>query len=190
MYEVELKAILRDILPIREVIESYDLKSREELIYDSIYFDSNNELTSSHRELRLRSIKEIKSSKIKNLITYKDPPFDVFSRSKPEIEIEVDHLDEAISLLQKLGYESILRFQKQCTNYRLNHNGLDLLVTLAYVEELDQYFIEVESPTADENEFEYRFSIIKSFLSEIGVRDEDLTNEYYSEAILKNRSNE
>ena len=189
MFEVELKAIIKDFEGIKSIIESYDLKSKEELIYESIYFDSNDELTNSSRELRFRNIKDRQSTTIKNLITYKDPPFDVFSRSKPEIEIEIDDLEGSIALFQKLGYEIILRFEKECTNYRLEFKGLNLLATLAYVQELDQYYIEVESPTKNEKEFEQRFTIIKLFLSEIGIKDEDLTNEYYTEAILKFRSN-
>lgn len=190
MFEVELKAILKDKKSIAAIIESYDFSSKEELSYESIYFDSNNTFSNSHRELRLRCIKDKRSSIIKNLITYKDPPFDVFSRSKPEIEIEINDLEESIALLKKLGYEKSLRFEKKCINYKLEYQGLELMITLAFVEELNQHFIEVESPTAHENEFEQRFTIIKTFLSEIGVKDEDLTNEYYTEAILKNRSNE
>jgi len=190
MFEVELKATLKDFNSIREVIESYDLKSKEELFYESIYFDSNNELTNSHRELRLRCIKDRHSSIIKNQITYKDPPFDESSRSKPEIEIKINDLEKSISLLNKLGYEIFLRFEKNCTNYELEYQGLDLLITIAFVEELDQHFIEVESPTTDNNEIKHRFTIIKSFLMEIGIKDEDLTNEYYTEAILKKRLNE
>ncbi len=190
MFEVELKAILKNKKSITATIESYDFSSKEELSYESIYFDSNNTLSNSQRELRLRCIKDKRSSIIKNLITYKDPPFDVFSRSKPEIEIEINDLEKSIALLKKLGYEICLRFEKKCINYKLEYQGLELLITLAFVEELGQNFIEVESPTSDEKEFEHRFSIIKSFLSEIGIKDEDLTNQYYTEAILKNRSNE
>ena len=190
MFEVELKAILKDFNGITNAIESFDLKSKEVQIYESFYFDSNDELNKNQKELRLRRISDQQSSITKYLITYKDPPFDVFSRSKPEIEIQVDDLEESKALLKKLGYDLFLFFEKECTNYRLEYEGLELLVTLAYIRELDQHFIEVESPTVFEDEFEQRFSIIKSFLSEIGIRDEDLTNEYYTEAILKRRSNE
>jgi adenylate cyclase class 2 len=190
MFEVELKAILKDNKSIAEVIESYEIKSKEEQIYESFYFDTNDELINSQRELRLRCIKDKQSTIVKNLITYKDPPFDVFSRSKPEIEIEIEDLERTKMLLKKLGYEISLHFDKECINYKLDYQGLNLLITLAYVRELDQYYIEVESPTDDENKFEQRFNIIKSFLSEIGINEEDLTNEYYTEAILKKRSNE
>ena len=71
MFEVELKAILKDFESIKAMVESYGPESKEEQIYESFYFDTNEELTNSHRELRLRCIKDKQSTVVKNLITYK-----------------------------------------------------------------------------------------------------------------------
>ena len=121
MYEVELKAILNDFKSIESIIESYDIRSKEELIYESSYFDNNKELSDTQRELRLRCVKDKRSSIIKNLITYKNPPFDMFSRSKPEIEIEIDDIEKSKVLLQQLGYEIYLSYKKNCINFTVSN---------------------------------------------------------------------
>lgn len=192
MYEVELKAVLYNIESTLAAIETFDIISKEEVIYDSIYFefDSDNKLTIDHKELRLRIIKDSNSKTSKTLLTYKDPPFDIFSRSKPEVEIEISNSADGIEILKKLGYQIMMRFEKRCTNINLMHQETELFITIAYVSELEQSFIEVESPTEFLKDIDHRFKVVRDFLTQIGIKDEELTNEYYTEAIMKKRSNE
>ena len=190
MYEVELKAVLKNIERTITAIETFEIISKEEVIYNSIYFDIDNKLTVDHKELRLRIIRDPKFETIKNVLTYKDPPFDIFSRSKPEVEIEISSSADGIEILKNLGFQIMLRFEKKCTNIILLHQETELFITIAYVSELEQSFIEVESPTENLQDIDHRFNIVRDFLTQIGIKDEDLTNEYYTEAIIKKRSHE
>jgi adenylate cyclase class 2 len=190
MYEVELKAWLKQPAKTLERIRNFQVNSEEQVVYESIYFDSEGSLGKEQKELRIRTIKSPDNNILRTELTFKDSPFDLESRSKPEIQIEIPNAEDAIELIQHLGFEIVSRLEKRCSNFSVAYRKSDLLVTIAFIPELDRTYMEVECGTVYGSKIDEQFEKINSFLAEIGINSDDLCNEYYTEMIRNKKAGE
>jgi adenylate cyclase, class 2 len=72
-------------------------------------------------------------------------------------------------------------------NYRFTTQGRDLLATMATVPELvDQTFIELETLT-DPDDVDAALEVVRSTLRELGIEDNDLTTQAYTDAVATRR---
>ncbi len=140
MEEIELKFLDIGVNEIKEKLE----KLGAELIYDS-YTESFPFLAegfhssdSSKKYLRIRKINE----DVK--ITYKDPAKKSEMTNREEIEISVDNYEEAIKLMEKLGFKKGKIFKKHRIHYELG----DIHFELDRLENIPTY-LEIETQTED-----------------------------------------
>tara|TARA_R110002020_G_scaffold363637_2_gene575923 strand:- start:1666 stop:2232 length:567 start_codon:yes stop_codon:yes gene_type:complete len=185
MLEVELKALVTNLDDLIKKLQVFSSEPYVEINYEDIYFDQNNQLSKNEKELRLRKKYFPKKNESTFLLTYKDPPFDSFSRSKPEFETEIADLENGIAILEKLGYTISTEYEKHCKLFQVDYKNLHIEVTLATIPKLNQTFIEVESQTNQSTDTEQIFKILKNLLLDLGVNKNQWTNEYYIEAIKK-----
>jgi adenylate cyclase, class 2 len=178
--EAELKARVRDPQALHQQLRR--LATGEQSVYRDTYYDRpGKDLTSSGRELRLRTVQT--HSRRRSLLTYKEPAVDSESGSKPEHETEVASPGAVDVLLRGVGLEHLVSFEKHCTNYRFREQGRDLLATVVTVPELDGTFLELETMT-DPADTAAALASIRAVLLRLGIADDDLTAEQYTDAVL------
>jgi len=181
--ESELKARVRD--PAALAGRLRHLASGEPSLYRDTYYDRpGGDLTAQGQELRVRVIET--GSMRRAVLTYKEPPADAASGSKPEHETVIADPGVADTILLALGMEHLVTFEKHCTNYRLTAHGRDLLATVVTVPEIDGTFLEVET-LAGETELAGALTDVRAVLHDLGIPDEDLTTEQYTDAVLRAR---
>ena len=183
MIEAELKAHVRDAQALHEHLRT--VAAGESSIYRDTYYDwPGGEFTATGRELRLRLIET--AGRRQALLTYKEPPIEPVSGSKPEHETGVENPWPIDLMLRALGLVPLVAFEKHCTNYRFAARGRDMLATVVRVPELDGTFIELETMT-DEDGSAAALADVRAVLGQMGIKDDDLTSDRYTDAVLKAR---
>jgi adenylate cyclase, class 2 len=179
--EAELKARVRDPHQVRERLG--ELAAGESSLYRDTYYDwPGRQLSAGGQELRLVET----AGRRQSLLTYKDPAVDPASGSKPEHETEVAIPAVVDVALRGLGLISLVAFEKYCTNYRFTAQGHDMLATIVQVPELDGTFLEIETMT-DEDGTKAALADVRAVMDQLGIREDDLTAEQYTDAVLKAR---
>lgn len=185
MIEAELKARVRE--PDRVCAELRLLAPETVAVYRDVYYDRPDRgLTSADRELRVRVIETAEGRRC--VLTYKDAAVDSASGSKPEHEIQADDATTLGVILAGLGFEPVIAFEKQCTNFSLFVYGRPMTATLVRVPELDgQTFLEVESLVDAIEHVQPVLADIRRLLAELGIAEADLTTELYTDAVASHR---
>jgi adenylate cyclase, class 2 len=182
--EAELKAHVRDPEALRALLRR---RGDEEIsVYRDTYYDRpDRELTTDGRELRVRIV-EVADVR-RSILTYKEPAVDAVSGSKPEHETTVADPETVDTVLRALGMEHLVAFEKYCANYRFTAHGRDMLATVVTVPEINGTFIELET-MSEESDTASALDDIRAILHELGVADNDLTTEQYTDAVMRVRS--
>lgn len=184
--EAELKAVVRDVEAVRAALNEH--ASAEQSTYADRYFDyPDRRLSNQGRELRVRTITD-QDGHASVLLTYKEPTVHAESGSKPEHETTAGNADVLATVLAALGLDEFIAFEKRCVNYRFTTHGRDMLATLVTVPELDgQTFIELET-MAEADDVNTALDAVRAVLRELGVGEDDLTTEAYTDAVAARRS--
>ena len=121
------------------------------------------------------------------VLTYKEPTADAASGSKPEHETKVADAAVADEILRAIGLKHLVAFEKHCANYRFTAKGRDMLATMVTVQEIDGTFIELET-LAGEDELAAALGDVRAVLGELGIAEDDLTTEQYTDAVMRARA--
>ena len=183
MIEAELKARLRDPDAVRARLDER-AASETATHYDAYYDLPDGELDAQGRELRVRTV-ETKAG-CRRVLTYKDPSAHD-SGSKPEYETGIESAGTIREILERLGYKPAIEFTKQCTNYRFEASGRQLLATVVTVPELGGTFLEVET-LAEPADLDVALEVVRQVLADFGVGDDELTGELYTDAVRAART--
>ncbi len=184
MIEAELKARVRDPAALRDRLRR--LASEEISLYRDTYYDRpGRDLTAHGRELRVRVMET--SGVRRAVLTYKEPAADSASGSKPEHETKVADAAVVEEILRALGLEHLVAFEKHCANYRFTARGRDMLATMVTVPEIDGTFVELET-LADEAGLAAALGDVRTVLGELGIGEDDLTTEQYTDAVMRARA--
>jgi adenylate cyclase, class 2 len=183
MIEAELKARVRDPVDLHSRLRT--LATAEHSTYHDTYYDRpDRDLTNTGRELRLRTVQE--NGQQRSLVTFKAPAVDAASGSKPEYETRIEGRSAIDAMLRGLGLEPIVAFEKHCTNYRFTAEGRNMVATVVTVPELDGTFLELETMTAEDG-IAAALADIRVVLTRLGITDDDLTSELYTDAVMRRR---
>jgi adenylate cyclase, class 2 len=184
LIEAELKARVADPDALRARLGR--LAAGETSIYRDTYYDHpGRDLTARGRELRVR---EMETGGVRRaLLTCKEPSADAASGSKPEHETKVADASVADFILRAIGMERLVWFEKHCVNYRFTARGRDMLATIVTVPEIDGTFIELET-MATEAELAAALSDVRAVVGELGITQDDLTTETYTDAVMRARA--
>lgn len=184
MIEAELKARVTDPAALRARLRA--LAQEETSLYRDTYYDRpDHTLTDEGRELRVRVVETAGTRRA--ILTYKEPPVDEDSGSKPEHETAVADPTVIDTVLRAAGFAPVIAFTKRCRNYRFEVRGRCMLATLATVPELgDAAFVELETMTEPAG-LVAALTEVRAVLAELGVAESDLTSELYTEAVARAR---
>jgi adenylate cyclase class 2 len=184
MIEAELKAYVRDPERLRQLL--LDMAEEEVSVYRDTYYDwPNHSFTTQAREVRLRVVEANGTTRC--LLTYKGPPVDEVSQSKPEYETHVGAQSTMDLILRSLGLTHLVALEKHCRNFALELEDRQVLATLVRVPELDETFLEVETLVDDDGDVDPSLRILRNLLAELEIDQDDITTVTYTSLVLRRR---
>lgn len=140
--EIELKVRVDGFDGLAERLRAVAATHVADMFEINAFYDAPDEsLQRGDRGLRLRHV-QTNGGPSRTEMTYKGPRADGPVKRRTEIEIEVSDIDGAADMLDALGYQRMLRFEKRRSRYRLD----GCLVELDELPRLGR-FIEIEGPT-------------------------------------------
>lgn len=155
--------------------------------YQDTYFDdTDNSLTATVREFRLRTVRNDNGS-ARHILTLKDAAVDQETGSKPEYETDVNQRDTMEQIIRQLGYQPTISFTKHCENHRFTAAGREMLATVVTVPEIDGTFLELETLVNTEDDLGNALADLRTVLAELGVSSDQLTTELYTDAVNASR---
>jgi adenylate cyclase class 2 len=181
--EAELKARLWHPEKVASALRSRAEPERADY-FDTYYDNDAGFLDRGQRELRLRT--QATAHGNGHVLTYKDRPVDAVSGSKPEHETELTQPAALDILFRALGYQPVISLTKHCENFRFDHEGRSVLATIVRVPELEGTFLEVETMVA-EGDVNAALAALHRLLTQLGVSEDSLTTELYTEAVAAQR---
>jgi len=183
MIEAELKARVEDVEAVQTWLRA---RAEEEVAtYYDIYYDyPDHRLDDDGREIRLRTIAT--SVGTEYVLTYKQPPADEASGSKPEHETVVSDTAAVDLMVRDLGLVELVSLTKNCLNYRFGFEGCPILATLVTVPELVSTFLEVET-LVEERHLKLALDSIHAVIGELGL-SQSIDRSKYTDEVRKRRN--
>ncbi|MFX1495995.1 MAG: class IV adenylate cyclase [Promethearchaeota archaeon] len=194
MIEVEIKVAISNPKLILTKVKELNGKYIMSLNHEDTYYNMPNGLRNfkeTDEALRIRKVIEFnkykadKSYLIKGYITYKGQKIDQTTKTREEIEIEIDDFKSMKSMLLHLGFKEIITVKKERELYEFwfKNNKIELL--LDFLPLLNQNFIETEIIINDKKNINKTKEIMFDFLKLFGVTEKESIRESYLELITK-----
>ncbi|GAB3381461.1 class IV adenylate cyclase [Amycolatopsis echigonensis] len=182
--EAELTAVVRDPGRVRAALA--ERAEPERSVYADTYYDRpDHSMDRDGYELRVRTITT--DGQRQTVVTYKEPPVDAASRSKPEHETAVDAPAVMATIFTALGLVELISLEKHCENYGFTANGREMLATIVTIPELaGQTFIELET-IAEQDDLAEALGALRVVLDGIGVTEGDAVEQSYTDMVAAAR---
>lgn len=144
--EIEIKLRVDDFESLRNRLSEIGACHQKTELELNTFFDlPDGDLRRSSRGLRLRRAQDLSTGQLSVKLTYKGPRQAGLMKIRPELELQVDSYDTATSLLQALGYQIGLSFEKHRETWQLGECEIVLDELPA---DLGRY-VEIEGPDQD-----------------------------------------
>jgi len=185
MIEAELKARVRQPEEVRRRL--LERSAEAVSVYHDTYYDrADRALSRTDRELRVRIVE--RAGRRRCVLTYKNAVADPVSGSKPEHETVVERADSLATILDALGFERIIAFEKHCSNFAFQAGDRQIQATLVRVPELEGMFLEVETLVEDHADVQPALALIRRIVGDLGIAVDDLTTDLYTDLIRQRRN--
>ena len=139
--EIEAKMRVNDFAAVREALKSAGAEQRGQVLETNTFFDTKDRsLLAKDSGLRVR-VNRHADGRQTFLITFKGPMRAGDLKTRDEIEIAIDNPNNAAQMLNRLGFEAELSFEKRRESWQLDdcHIELDEMPYLGK-------FVEIEGP--------------------------------------------
>ena len=174
MIEIEVKASVTDPKQMeRSIIELGATPIGIEAQADTYYNAPYRDFGKTDEALRIR-VQDGKST-----LTYKGPKMDTISKTRKEVQTEIQDLDNMGNILSSLGFFPVATVSKKRKNFRIG----DFYISLDEVRNLGN-FIEVEITVKDPKNYKEKVESIFKFMAKLGIRRESTIRKSYLEMIL------
>ena len=154
--EIEIKLKVEEPALVREKLRALGAQPAGRAMETNSFFDTaDRALLAADCGLRIRRSRPLEGGDEILIITYKGPRADGPVKQREEIEIIVDALEPARLLLERLGYQEQLCFEKRRESWKLGNCEIEL-------DELPRLgsFVEIEGPSeAEVTELQQRLSL-------------------------------
>ena len=140
--EIEAKMSVESFEPVRTRLRECGARETGRRFEVNTFFDTEDRsLLAADEGLRLRLERNVPGGAERHVVTYKGPRQMGQLKSREEVEVEVAPGDQAIKLLEMLGYHRTLSFEKRRESWELDRCKVEL-------DELPHlgHFVEVEGP--------------------------------------------
>jgi adenylate cyclase, class 2 len=135
--ETEIKLSIANAAAARRLLRSKGFRVSKRRVFESndVFDTPDLRLRKAQSLLRIRDVRR------DVLLTYKGPPQDGKHKIREELEIDADNAQTLATILQRLGFQRVFRYQKYRTEFRWGKAGV---VTLD--ETPIGCFLELEGP--------------------------------------------
>ncbi len=165
MIEVEVKAKIRSFDEMRKKLDEIDAVKVKTEHQEDRYFNSPvRDFAQTDEALRIR---ETKSDEKHNLfITYKGPKIDTKSKTREEVEMEIEDADKATKIFENLGFKEVRTVVKDREYY--NYENYE--ISLDNVHGLEPY-MEIEISLEDNSDYSKAQESIFELFEKLGITD-------------------
>jgi adenylate cyclase class 2 len=140
--EIEAKMSVPKLEVVRDRLRELGAEGGGRTLETNTFFDTEDRsLLAADEGLRLRRNHDEASGKDEHVVTYKGPRQHGALKSRDEVEVTVGEYDDAVQLLERLGFVRMLSFEKRRESWKL----AGCKVELDEVPYLGTY-VEVEGP--------------------------------------------
>ena len=170
--ETEAKLRVNSHEPVRERLRTLGATFIQKVVETNLILDRpDGSLRGQTCGLRIRSALGEDGSGAGATLTFKGPPIRGAFKKREELECRIDDADTAAAMLERLGFVTILRYEKRRESWSWKSCRI----------ELDQpphigRFVEIEGPNED---------AIRSVQGELGLGDVPHTRESYVRMLLE-----
>jgi len=192
MIEVEIKVKISDPNLIRKKFENFNGVYKLSLNHEDTYFNMPKGLRDfkqTDEALRLRksiefnrNIKGI-SQKINYFITYKGKKIDTTTKTREEIEVKINEIEDMKNLLKLLGFREVFTVVKERELYEFTFKDTRIEALIDYIPILEQHFVEVELITESYESVDENKEILFQFLEIFGIKKQESVRRSYLELI-------
>jgi len=192
MIEVEIKVKISDPNLIRKKFEDFKGLYKLSLHHEDIYFNMPKGLRDfkqTDEALRLRKSIEFNrdnkaiTQKINYFITYKGKKIDRTTKTREEIEVKINEIEDMKKLLKLLGFREVFTVVKERELYDFKFKDRRIEALIDYIPILEQYFVEVELITESYEKVDENKEILFQFLENFGIKKQESVRVSYLELI-------
>jgi adenylate cyclase class 2 len=192
MIEVEIKVKISDPNLLRKKFEDFNGVYKLSLHHEDIYFNMPKGLRDfkqTDEALRLRkSIEFNRDNKqmdqnINCFITYKGQKIDTTTKTREEIEVKINEIEDMKNLLKILGFREVFTVVKERELYDFKFKNTRIEALIDYIPILEQHFVEVELITESYEKVEENKEILFQFLENFGIKKQESIRLSYLELI-------
>ena len=192
MIEVEIKVKISNPDHIRKKFEDFNGGYKLSLRHEDIYFNMPKGLRDfkqTDEALRLRKSIEFnrnsrtKFQKINHFITYKGKKIDKTTKTREEIEVKIDEIEDMKNLLKQLGFREVFTVIKERELYDFKFKNRKIEALIDYIPILEQHFVEVELITESYDNVVENKEILFQFLENFGIKKQESIRKSYLELI-------
>jgi len=192
MIEVEIKVKISDPNLMRKKFGENNGIYKLSLNHEDIYFNMPKGLRDfrqTDEALRLRKSIEFnrddksKTQKINYYITYKGKKIDKTTKTREEIEVKINEIEDMKNLLKLLGFREVFTVAKERELYDFMFNDTKIEALIDYIPILEQHFVEVELITESLHNVEKSKDILFKFLENFGIKKQESIRKSYLELI-------
>ena len=165
MIEVEVKAKIRSFDEMRKRLDEINAVKVKTEHQEDRYFNSPvRDFAQTDEALRIR---ETKSDDKHNLfITYKGPKIDAKSKTREEVEMEIEDADKASKIFENLGFKEVRTVVKDREYYQYENYE----ISLDNVHGLEPY-MEIEISLDDNSDYSKAQESIFELFEKLGITD-------------------
>lgn len=165
MIEVEVKAKITDFNAVKKMLKKINAEKDHIEHQEDSYFNSPiKNFAETDEALRIREVSVNNISK--TFITYKGPKIDSQSKTREEVELEVENPKKIAKVFEHLGFKKVAKVIKNRTIYNIDQ----YIISLDEVEGLEPY-MEIETDLEDGSEFEEALNKIFDIFKKLGIND-------------------
>ena len=179
MIEIEVKAPVEDPKQMeRSIIELGATPIGIEAQTDTYYNAPYRDFGKTDEALRIR-VEDGKAT-----LTYKGPKMDKVSKTRKEVQTEIQDLDSMGNILSSLGFSPVATVSKKRKNFRIG----DFNISLDEVRNIGN-FIEIEITVKDSRNYQEKVESIFKFIAKLGIKRESTIRKSYLEMVLDQDNN-
>jgi adenylate cyclase class 2 len=184
MYEVELK-VRADHDAVRARLSELDADPLGTVEQIDTYFDApHRDFAATDEALRLREERDADGAVTE--LTYKGPLVDTESKTREEIESEVDDRETVQAIFESLGFSPAATVEKERTRYRIE----EFTVTLDSVTDVGE-FVEVETECEREADVPAEREAAQAILESLDLDPDDgIRTSYLGMLLAENDASE
>lgn len=166
LIEVEVKAHVNDFDEIKVKLDAIGAKKEKKEHQEDIYFNNIQlrDFEKTDEALRIRKTTIDGNETI--ILTYKGAKLDSVSKTRKEIEVEVEESKKTELILQNLGFEPVETIKKDRTTYLYN----EFIITLDKVYKVGN-FVEIEKEANEGENFDDTLDEIFKIYKKLSIED-------------------